>query len=424
MENIRHQFVELYKYDAALRVAQGLVAKGAAFNDDAVYGYALARASVYSFSRRRTSKRAAIPEGMSLTERLTLERQKPKDQQGAETAGRDTRTLLETLGFLGRKDVTPMGRRLLRLKPRGKAYFELWRLAVLQFSYKSRENGRNVHPAQIVLRMIDANSALNRTALALALDARSDSAEDLSRLLRLLPRSARDLDRLRKSYGKHSFNNASKIIPAWCERVGFIQRPKRTMPYTLTDTGRLALRSLGRHHFRSQSSTEQPPGIASLVAYDPRRARAFEEDIGLRIRTPDEQRETARISRERTVRHEQARELFGSFLQRKGYQLVDSSTSFDLLALRNRGPLLLIEVKSLEHDALERTRSAIGQLHYYRFFKVGPLLGSKLKLVAVFDRELPRYFATFLNWLNIGAFIANRRVLPLNPLAKRLMRLM
>ncbi len=421
MENVRHQFVELHKYDGALQVAQRLSEGGANFNDDAVYGYALARAAVYAFSDRQTEKGPAIPGNLALEDRIALEARNPKPRQGAEICGRETRGMLHDFGFVAARRLTTTGSRLIKAKARGNTYFDIWRRALLGFQLRSSNSGQVFNPARIVLRILDADQGLSRAALALALEARNNSATDLRRLLPLVPRSKHDLLDLQQHYGLSRFRNASKVIPGLCERVGFIQRPKRSAPYTSTDVGCLAVGSNYRNVSRSNNASSGAPGVASLVAYDPRRARRFTESSLVSIRTPNEQREAVRIRRERTVRHERARELFGHFLFEKGFRLFDRSTAFGSLAIRS-GCSILVEVKSLERDALERTRAAVSQLLYYRFVKVETRLARKLHLVTVFDRKLPSYLAKFLDQLNIGAFAAQGRVVALNYSANDLMQ--
>ncbi len=422
MKNFPHQFVDFYRYRGALNVAKTLLRKRKGFQDDTTYGYALAKSGVYGFSTRKMQKRGPLPRNLTMSGRIALEKTKAASDQGAETCGfAEVRAVLRYLGFSDQGRLTSRGNKVAGLKPAYPTYMRIWQEAVLGIAMRDDVLGTVSHPARLMLRMIAERKALDRRALALALDARDDSNSELQRILALVPRSAQEVAKLRRQFGPTTYDNAMKIVPAFCERSGLIQRPTRSYPYTLTESGWRALESMSNLATSTSRRTLSLPSgrIASYVVYDPRKRTVHKQTALKNFQSREQQEEANRIRRERTTRHEEARRFFARALSCKRFEFVESSVAYDLLAYRAQGRPLLVEVKSLERDYLERTRSAIGQLYYYRDVKLQ--LDWKRRnphLVVVFDRELPSYLLLFLDHLKIAAFLAFKSIEPLNRKAR------
>lgn len=95
------------------------------------------------------------------------------------------------------------------------------------------------------------------------------------------------------------------------------------------------------------------------------------------------------IRKKRTERHQDIVKLLASNLQKKDYSLFENP--IDCLAVKNQQPILLFEIKTLNHDFTDekkQVQKAFSQLCYYEEFYVKKKFDGKVKKIAVFENKI------------------------------------
>ncbi|MCF2619993.1 HNH endonuclease [Candidatus Agathobaculum pullicola] len=217
MKNFPHQINDIPKLIAALRVYQDLLIAGADTSDDEVLGYAMASALVYKFRNQRDDSPSAI------AARIESEKQKTPQNQGARTAARDIRRFFELAHFVDAHGITKMGQNILDAggDVKDPVVQHLWRNAMRDIALPTTNTSINSvsHPYQVLLNLVKARPNLSRDRLALALEAETDSDEELQRILHIadLPDW---IDQIHCSEAQR--RNAVKILPAIARQIGDI----------------------------------------------------------------------------------------------------------------------------------------------------------------------------------------------------------
>jgi hypothetical protein len=207
LKNFPHQINDLDKLTRALRVAHELINAGEEFDDDGVFGKALAHAGVYSFRNK----------ALSVAENIAVESGKPLGNQGFRTAARDIRRFL-SLADLIRPDftLTQRGRAILEATDVGSRNKE-WREAMLQLGLG------NSHPYSIMLRLVADRPGIESSKLLLALEAQDDGAKEYARILALSDLTFSQIVAA-LHISEANARNAVKILPGIAEQTGDLIR--------------------------------------------------------------------------------------------------------------------------------------------------------------------------------------------------------
>lgn len=226
MKNFPHQINDISKLIAALSVYRDLLIAGADTSDDEVLGYAMASALVYKFRNQRDESPSAI------ASRIALEKQKTPQNQGARTAARDIRRFFELAHFVDDHGITKTGDNILDAGGNVKdpVVQHLWRNAMRDITLPATNASKSSfsHPYQVLLSLVKERPDLSRDRLALALEAETDSVEELQRVLRIAD-SPDWVAQINCSEAQR--RNAIKILPAIARQIGDI-----------TNTGRIRQR--------------------------------------------------------------------------------------------------------------------------------------------------------------------------------------
>jgi hypothetical protein len=416
VKNFPNQFNDPKKFRKALESIRDLRAEGKDPYDEVVLGTEFARRGIYKLGGRG-----------SFTQRLAAERRKPDSSQGTKTVARETRTTLIHLDFINSAmELTKSGNALLASKPFGEEEKGLWRTALLSLHLEDDRTGETFHPVVILLRLVEQWPFVHRDGMELALEARNDSRTELRRLLQLvkIPSEAR-LEKL--GIKKSQQNNARKIFPALAEHADLIERRSSRHPYTLTGFGKQAvgasgeLRQLPR---RDVSSNSRSVPLRS-VPRQRRKGQRSSRPAPHKILTPAEQIAAEQLLYERTSRHEDLVDLVMTHLPAGRKAPVDDRFSFDLLVDPGGDrDLLLLEMKTLEADAVSQTRRAVGQLLFYEKVMVPQTWPSRrARPAAVFESAIPEHLSAFLQAVGIGSIWCDEHSLhPLNKAGRRIVK--
>jgi len=396
MKNIPHQINDLGKLHSALQVFRELARAGADLHDDGAVGQAMARRGVYTF-RNRT---------LSLDEALATEAQKPRQSQGTRTFARDIRRFFLLLGYLeaqpnGKVEVSDLGEHLVGVGNDTPEARQIWRTALRTMSVMD-EHGNASHPYVILLRLAASREGIDPPRLALALEARDDSDEELRRILNLA--ASDDWMIALKDAGATGtmIANATKVLPGLARQLNDIQ----------TVAGRVRL-SGQRHGF----APDHPAGRSESGTEGVERWRRNHRQVGVDeiarapvtpADAPDtreyaDPRETAEIRRSRSVRHQRLVRDFARALSARGFDLLEDP--YDILALRAGTPSVLLEAKTLSGDAADevaRVREALAQIFYYERFDVpAAQRAAGILRVALFERPVRAEHRVFLESLGV-----------------------
>lgn len=217
MKNFPHQINDIPKLIAALRVYRDLLIAGAVTSDDGILGYALASALVYKFRNQRDESPSAI------ASRIASEKQKTPQNQGARTAARDIRRFFELAHFVDAHGITKTGQNILDAggDVKDPVVQHLWHTAMRDIAIPATNTSINSvsHPYQVLLNLVKERPNLSSDRLALALEAETDSDEELQRILRI----ADSPDWIAQiSCSEAQRKNAVKILPAIARQIGDI----------------------------------------------------------------------------------------------------------------------------------------------------------------------------------------------------------
>lgn len=353
MKNFPHQISDLAKLTAALAVAQTLIGANQAYNDDGVFGTALANAGIYSFRNKV----------LTVAQNLAVELQKALSDQGFRTAARDIRRFFAIGGLIGPGSVlTELGSDIVAAAGNAALRNALWREAMLQIALQ--ENGQASHPYRILLRLVADRPGIEKRKLMLSLEARDDTPLEYQRILNLADESFDQILTATQA-SKRSADNAVKILPSIAEQVGDIKRAAGTA-YPTAHAG-VSEDSLIESETPSEYEASQPAAPTQFdpanIAPIPNFAAAGAVNVDL---TAAIQLRTRRI-----IEHQQTvtsiAQLFGSF----GYSTY--ANPYDCLAHRDQVGGILVEVKTLDGskaDERRQSEKALGQLRGYAYYSV------------------------------------------------------
>ena len=211
MKNFPHQINDIPKLVKALGLYQELLTNGSDVSDDGVFGYAMARALIYTFRNQKDVSPTAI------SARIEQEKQKIGQNQGARTAARDVRRFFELANFIDDKGVTQIGKNIIDAgdKITDPVVQHLWHNAMLNITLGES------HPYQVLLNIIRERPRISRDKLALALEAENDSAVELQRILQIA--DSQNWSGL-IDCSEAQRRNAVKILPAIAKQIGDITK--------------------------------------------------------------------------------------------------------------------------------------------------------------------------------------------------------
>lgn len=383
LRNFPHQVNRLSKIRGALQVGSDLASRGEAVDDDGTFGYAVARAGIYTF------RGLASPTSAQLEAAIRREQMKSQSNQGPRTFARDLRRTMVLLGLLEHTgpgwQITSLGRQLLSLPdPPDPTAASLWTDAVLQLEL---DDGRSIQPARNMLRMVEQRPGIEKRWLAFALDMNDDSDAELDRVLAL---EHLGFNGAVASRGATAYRaaNAVKILPSLLEQLGLLSIDITVC--NLTPLGAAALAGIAGAPTPAVASPSAGTAVrrrkAGYGVSDAEGVHDVAVSLG-RPRTTEEQLHSAALLEERTSQHQ---ELVRRVVARmKNVSEVRcSDDAFDILGESSlRAEVLLIEAKTLRGDALVQARIALGQLLYYEYFDVRPTTGDPIIKIVAFDSE-------------------------------------
>ena len=382
MRNFPHQVNQIHKIRGALAVAARLITDGHNVADDGTFGYAVARAGIYAFRNLNN------PSATELGAVIQREQRKPASDQGPRTFARDLRRTLILLAFLEHSTsgwrVTDTGHQILDLPDiPDPAASIIWIDAVVNLEL-SDTVGTPIHPARNMMRIVARHPSIEKRWLAFALDMQDDSEAELNRVLEL---QRLDFGVALQSVGAGEYMaaNGVKILPSLLEQLGLMSIQGSVC--ALTPNGDSLVhaemrpvqqRATSRRAHRGRAVS----GLADVPDHPLSQGR---------VRSTEDQLHTAALLEERTSQHQQLVRRIVEQLSHagRGIETRISDDAFDILAFRQESPeVLLIEAKTLQNDALAQSRIALGQLLFYEYFDVRPLVeGRTVRKVAAFDGE-------------------------------------
>jgi len=406
MRNFPHQVNQIHKIKGALQVASMLIQGERDVGDVGIFGYAVARAGIYTF------RNLANPSAQELEEVIGREQGKIPSNQGPRTFARDLRRTLLLLGFLAHTgtsewQITTTGQRVLDLPdPPDPEATAVWTDAVVNLSLADPAGGPTIHPAQSMLRIVASRPGVEKRWLAFSLDMRDDSDDELDRVLGL---QRLGFERALESVGASEYTaaNAVKILPSLLEQLGLLSIQTGTC--TLTPSGLSLL----------VPATQVLPGRPARLRQT-RRGREVTETSDVpehpsvpgRIRSTEDQLHSAALLEERTSQHQQLVRRVVNLLKNSDQvaEVRVSDDAFDILAFTQEPPeILLIEAKTTRNDSLIQARVALGQLLFYEFFDVRPIAeGYSVRKVVAFDNEPEEQVREFLAAYDVVCLVASQ----------------
>lgn len=382
MKNFPHQFNDLTKLTGALDVARAIIGGGQDYNDDGVFGAALAMAGIYAFRDKN----------LSVAENIQAEQAKPVANQGFRTAARDVRRFLSIAGLVGPAGVTQAGADILNAAGNTALRNSLWRNAMLNLTLTDAAN-QTSHPYRILVKLAADRPGIETRKLLLALEARNDSPEEYLRILQLADASF-DAIVAELDVSQPNARNAIKILPGIAEQIGDIVRDgNQTYPAvaqlaTTEDAliGELETGALNTTQYKSPKSV-----TADAIATIPNFSQSVYTTADL----------TAAIAmlQQRTIEHNNTVTALAKLIAADGFTLYKDP--FDCLANKKGSGSLLIEVKTLNGtpaDERNQTGRALGQLRGYSYYNVAAELKSpSYREVVAFSKKPTLDAVSFLS---------------------------
>jgi hypothetical protein len=175
-----NQVADLGKLATAMRSVVELIDAGRQAKDDGILGQALVRSRVAGTGHHKQPIEAYIRSQLLKT----------LDRQSFRTTARGLRELFRILGFIDDSGpavvVTDLGRRAAGFAglPLDRVQISFWRHAIENMSHDGGD-GELSHPYQVLLGLIARRPNLVKPKLALALEARNDSAAEMDRIVGL-----------------------------------------------------------------------------------------------------------------------------------------------------------------------------------------------------------------------------------------------
>ncbi len=421
MKNFPNQASDLVRIRRTLQALIDLHDSGVNVYDDGALGYRLAQLGFYTF---RGLDYDASDLAERLVDRIALEKAKPGSKQGARTNAREMRRTLSALGWIdGSGALTANGAEFLASTPgsqqeRAALAEALWELEVTD------QGGNSSHPVRVLLDLLAQGPSHNRAGLELALEAKTDSPQELARvraLYALDPSSrAAQLDAR-----KPTIRNAVKILPSLARAAGFAVTDAHNV-WTLSPDGAALVgdpRGGARRVVEQSVRARNRPKTRRQVDRDTAGKYPDQPPPASTTLTPEEQEQAKALLAQRTARHQQIVRRLASLINANG-KMYEDPLSYDLLFVSEHPDkaLLLVEVKTVASDAEIQCRLAAGQLSWYHYFNVSPEWPNRaVREIAVFDKELSSKLVSYLGSEDIAALLVepdgDKRFEPLNDLA-------
>lgn len=358
VKNFPHQFNDLTKLTAALGVAQVLIAGHQHYDDDVVFGAALANAGIYTFRNK----------ALTVAQNLAQEALKPASTQGFQTAARDVRRFFTLANLVSDIPVlSQLGNDIIAAAAIVPLRNALWREAMLQLALTDSD-GNTSHPYRLLLRLVADRPGIETFKLLLALEARDDSPDEYARILGLadLP-----FDQIVAAVGVGDANarNAVKILPGIAEQLGDIKR-QAARAYPISHAG-VSEDSLIEQETPPDYSASQPGAPIALdpanIAPIPNFAAAGAVNVDLAA--------AIQLRNRRIVEHQQTVTSIAQHFVSFGYTTY--ANPYDCLAHRDQIGGIIVEVKTLDGskaDERRQSEKALGQLRGYTYYSVQPQL--------------------------------------------------
>lgn len=404
MKNYPNQASDFERLRATLQTVAELLVEGRDTTDDGVLGYGAAERLVYRFRYFDYDNGTEA----DLAERILLERQKDPGDQGARTFARELRRTFRDMDWMTESgQLTPSGRALLRTDPYSVEEQALLVEGLLNIQVGDRRGLNRHHPVRTMLRLLAISPTTDRRGLELALEPNNDSEAEFARVAAFYGLPEQEII-AGLGITKVQRDNAVKIFPSLAIAAGLVI--KEGSLYSLSQDGLAAI--------------EQTPNQAA-VALNFRRGRRSTvgkvvnaETVASRIRrdpprylTETEQAEAAAKLLERTRGHQELVKRIALLANSEHGLLMEDEFSYDLfwLPYNERQPAVLFEMKTITTvtDAHARVRGALGQLAYYRYFKITPSFQDRpIELVAVFDAMIPDDLIGFMDFERVGGIVS------------------
>jgi hypothetical protein len=280
----------------------------------------------------------------------------------------------------------------------------IWRQSLIELSLVG-EAGSISHPMRILLRLLFDRGPLARINLALALEARDDSAAEYERILSLLP--IRDAIQRGELHVSHSMlDNAVKILPAFALQLGMaLDRGDDLL--IITEIGEALLRlnyQAGDVAVRLELGARVPRRVARPGRAVEPRDRIVPQVANFAGLSLSEQIDAIRLQMERTARHEVVVQKVVAAFQ-GDFAVLEDRNSYDVLLVpHDQGnSYMLLEVKTLDLDEITQTNRAVGQLLWYLWQYVSLAYPNvEIRLGVVFDRRPSNEVSSYLENLSIA----------------------
>lgn len=400
MKGFPNQIAKLPKLAAGMQVLLRLVEDGDNAKNDGILGEAMLRAGVIS-KRNKT---------ISIDEYLTDQRTKELGDQSFRAAARLLREQYELFGFIDDSQaqvvVHDLGRQAASFagSPLNDEQTTFWR-GVVRNVIKSEGGGPISHPYQVMLRLVGQKPGILRAKCALALEAETDSPDELNRIVGLADLTE-DQILARIGETKRTWDNAKKILPSFAEQLGDVVKNKGR--FWLADAP-------GREDAGKADEASPGRGVKQRRVRVPRTSREvtaetitragnvdeFTDEVVLPTFDAEAAAEAIRRRTDRWNRHQAVLKALSDRLQ--GARLL--ADPFDVLALIFEDGIL-VEVKTLDGtpaDERDRVRDALSQLLYYEAFVTRPQVGEgEVHKIACFESRITDDHQRFLNGNRIG----------------------
>lgn len=387
MKNFPHQFNQIDRIVAALRVFGQVADSGRSLADDTVVGRALAQAGVYQFRDK----------SVSLAENLAREAVKPRQSRGTETCARDLRRLFSLLDVLSTDGGTlsEQGRRLVAA-PDAATRNTILRQALREMTLAD-DDGNTSHPYQILLRLVEARPGLPGEFLGLCLEAEDDSPEEFERLLSIIDGEYVDAADAYDSLGisQHMARNSIKVLPPLARQLGDIVADedgghRLPGPLPAAEPGGAV------HEYTRTRPPRHPRPVTAAEIATWKRSEDEPDEPPLHV-DPEAVAAAITLRAERTDRHNHLVRQFAENLELAGMDLMEYP--FDCLGL-GEGVSVLCEMKTLDgtpEDERIRVCACLAQLLYYENFDTPVAINkATLKKAAVFEGPISTAHQNFL----------------------------
>lgn len=370
MKNFPHPVSNVSKLFQALQIASELIDANTPLTDY-IYGEILLRRGFRSFRDAN----------LTIDQFLIDQRAKKPPFRSYETTARNVKEFFELLDFLTiypdkTAKLNSSAKQLLRTKSET-IRKELWKNALSQMTIEV-DDGDIIHPYRVLLKMVKTFPGINTFKLMLALEAKSDSAEEFERIADL---SSKTKDEIIEAIGTtiNNANNATKILVSLAEQLGDIEKHENKV-YAL---GQLVITEdeiTTEEQLTRQTKADFRKTNSESIAKDPILNAVASVNIDLS--------EAIRIRQRRLAEHQELVRQLALLNESDGFGLYDGK--FDCLATKNNSAVLY-EVKTITEssaDEEKQTVKGVGQLKFYKHSIVSRQMKiTDVKEVLVFSRK-------------------------------------